>query len=273
MTLTPNTTTKRKPGRPRKTQPGTPSLEPNPFEASLKASREAYDSTRGIARNPTPPQLTVLQGGKASPESHTSKASRDTTTKGSTASNASALASSGQGDSPLGPQILPPFPSLRAHGKLLMPRDFVNSLAPELLCAWAEAFIATGKRQQWLIDTCPQLGRENNRYRADVVREIETQQVTQAELLRLKSEEVMSDLDRRRKLKAIAESPEHPMKGWADNLKAIELDARHDPESCMAKSSREQSTVALPPINLFFLPQGAARPTQLVEPAQPALDC
>jgi len=285
MTFTKDTTAKRKPGkpgRPRKTQ-ATPEASPepeNPFSAQLKASRESYDSTKGSARNPKPGPLTLLQGGLASnPEPKASKATRAWTSSSSNATNGSAgttldakLAVAVDGKT-LGTQTLPTFPPFRVRGNVASATNYVKSLAPELLEQWAANFIATGKRQDWLFKVAPHFGRENNRYRADIVREIETQQVTQQELMRLKAEEVMSDLDRRRLLKSIAHAPEHEMKGWADNLKAIELDARHDPESCMSKGSNSQAPAALPAVNLFFLPASAARPMQLLEQQAKPIDC
>ena len=70
----------------------------------------------------------------------------------------------------------------------------------------------------------------------------------------------MSTLERRKKLKDISEAPEHPMKGLADNLKAIELDAKEDPESMVNKQKDGCGGLTFnAPVSLFFMPSTQVR--------------
>lgn len=160
-----------------------------------------------------------------------------------------------------GAATLPPLPSPRAHGKLVNVHQYASSFSNEQVEMWATAWIATGKRQQWLIEACPQIGRENNRFRADLVRELESHPVAQETVIRLREEAVMSDLQRRKLLKAIAHAPEHGLRGFADNLKAIELDSKADPESVenKRKSEAANSLTFNAPVSLFFMPSTQAR--------------
>ena len=93
--------------------------------------------------------------------------------------------------------------------------------------------------------------------------------MAQEVVIRLRQECVMSTLERRRKLKAISEAPEHPMKGLADNLKAIELDAKEDPEfvgnAKLVGGNTENVTNVL---NMFCLPDDAVRAVKAISSAE-----
>ena len=74
----------------------------------------------------------------------------------------------------------------------------------------------------------------------------------------------MDDLARRKLLKEIAHAPEHGLRGFADNLKAIELDSKADPESVenKRKSEAANSLTFNAPVSLFFMPSTQARAIQ-----------
>lgn len=225
-------TKQRKPRKPRTN----PEPQPNPLEAQIKQARKAYGSTVGESELVPPNALQTAKEGGLGEEKRVAVT-----------------------------PTLPPLPPCRVRGNLLTPREFVNSLAPELLDAWAHAFIATGKRQEWLFKVGPHFGRENNRYRSDVIRELETNPQVLETLANLKAEQVMSDLQRRRLLKQIAHAPEHGLRGFADNLKAIELDAKSDPESNLGRraESASGSLTFHAPVSLFFMPSTQARTVAL----------
>lgn len=243
---------KRKPGRPRKTKPdaGTPNTQTpesnpseNPLEATIKAARSAYEPSNQ-SRSPIVPQGTD---------------------KGE-------VTAKGDDRLGMGAVTLAPLPSPRAHGKLVNVHQYASSFSNEQVEMWATAWIATGKRQQWLIEACPQIGRENNRFRADLVRELESHPVAQETVIRLKEEQVMSDLQRRTKLRKIAESEEHGLRGYADHIKAIELDAKLDPESNIGKRTESQSQVFNAPVSLFFIPSTQAAKIATATESQPILE-
>lgn len=263
---------KRKPGRPRKQKPEAgiqnaqaPESIPseNPLEATIKAARKAYAPKARIQS---------LQASKASEalketqgQANTSQA-KDSAIGEASKQGAGESTATGRG---MGAATLAPLPSPRAHGKLVNVHQYASSFSNEQVEMWATAWIATGKRQQWLIEACPQIGRENNRFRADLVRELESHPVAQETVIRLKDEQVMSDLQRRKLLKEIAHAPEHGLRGYADNLKAIELDSKADPESVenKRKSEAANSLTFNAPVSLFFMPSTQAR--AIPQPPEP----
>lgn len=257
---------KRKPGRPRKAKPNagaqntqTPSnpSEANPLEATIKAARKAYDPQAGIQSFQASKASEALKETQGQANSSQAK---DSPTREASKQGAGEAMRTGTGMA-TGAAISHPFPLPRTRGNLMNASAYVNSLAPELIEGWATAFIATGKREKWIIDVCPAIGRENNRWRADLIHELERSEVALATIARLKEEAVMSDLQRRKLLKEIAHAPEHGLRGFADNLKAIELDSKADPESVENKRKAEaaNSLTFNAPVSLFFMPSTQAR--------------
>ena len=122
------------------------------------------------------------------------------------------------------------LPHPREGTRLKTPKEWVDELGEDHLVAWAEHFVATGRNWGYFQASGSGWTRENLGWRTATSRLVAEHPVAQEVVIRLRQECVMSTLERRRKLKAISEAPEHPMKGLADNLKAIELDAKEDPE-------------------------------------------
>lgn len=236
-----STTPKRKPGRPRKQRPApeSNSSETNPLEATIKAARSAYEPSNR-PRGPIVPRGT--QG----------------TDKG----EATAMGTDRLG---VGAAILSPsLPVPRARGKLTPAAEYASSFSNEQVEMWATAWLCSGNRQRWLREAQPLIGRENDRWRADLIKALEANPIAQETVARLKEEAVMSDLQRRKLLKEIAHAPEHGLRGYADNLKAIELDSKADPESVENKRRSEaaNSLTFNAPVSLFFMPSTQARAIQ-----------
>jgi hypothetical protein len=109
----------------------------------------------------------------------------------------------------------------------------------------------------------PGIGRENDRWRADLIGQLERHPVALETIANLKSEQVMSDLQRRKLLRQIAETESHPMRGDSDRINAIKVDAELDPESTpnkLKQSKAEANSLTFnAPISLFFMPSTQAR--------------
>ena len=151
-----------------------------------------------------------------------------------------------------------PLPHPRQGGKLISGKEWAALLTDEQVEAWAENFVATGRRQGLFWDRGGPWTKENNLWRAESTRAVEALPAAMEAVARLKDECVMSTLERRKKLKKISEAPEHPMKGLADNLKAIELDAKEDPEAVQnAKLVGGGVEGVTNVLNMFCLPDDA----------------
>ena len=237
-------TTPRKPRKQR--NQSTPKPEHNPLSEAIQATRKAYGSSSVPRGTIQPKDGGSKQGGDDSRKDDTGKAR-------------------------VGAVICSPLPPLRTRGNVANATLWVESLTDQQVEAWATSFVATGKRQQWLLDSQPALGRENNATRADLVRCLERHPVAVATIARLKSELVLSDLERRRKLKDIALSSEHELRGYSDHIKAIELDAKLDPESNLGKAKDSAQAVFQAPVNLFFCSSTQAT-KQSAGPEQPTID-
>ena len=213
-------TTTKKPCKQRKKPTQQP--EHNPLSDAIQATRKAYGAS-------SVPRGTIQAKDKGSKRDEGKGAAKG-----------------------MGAVTLSPLPPLRTRGNVANATLWVESLTDQQVEAWATSFVATGRRQQWLLDTQPALGRENNATRADLVRCLERHPVAVETIARLKSELVLSDLERRRKLKDIALSSEHELRGYSDHIKAIELDAKLDPESNLGRKPDSASNVFTAPVNLFF---------------------
>ena len=250
-----STTPKRKPGRPRKQKPESNPSEANPLEATIKAARKAYDPQAGIQfpKSSKASESPREGQGQANPQPITQLGAVDTAPTGECTSHALGLST--------GAAICTPLPPLRVRGELSRPEDWVKSLSEAQVEAFATAWIATGKRTKWLFQNSDQFGRENASTRGAILRELEAHPVCKLTVSRLTGELVMSDLERRKRLKDIAAAAPHELRGYADQLKAIEIDSRHDPESVENKRRSEaaNSLTFNAPVSLFFMPSTQAR--------------
>ena len=238
---------KRKPGRPRKAKPAagiqttqSPSKpESNPLEATIKAARKAYEPSNQ-SRSPIVPR-------------GTSNAHKDAICEPTGEPTGATM----------GAAILAPLPSPRAQGKLASPAEYASSFSNEQVEAWATAWICSGNRQRWLREMQPGIGRENDRWRADLIGQLERHPVALETIANLKSEQVMSDLQRRKLLRQIAETESHPMRGASDRINAIKVDAELDPESTpnrLKQQKAESNSLTFnAPVSLFFMPSTQAR--------------
>ena len=159
------------------------------------------------------------------------------------------------GDREDGDEPFEPLPTPRQDKRLLSPVEWANQLTERQIEAWAKSYVATGKNWQYFQGTGSAWIRENLSWRSNSVKAVSELPWAQECIERFRTEYTMSTLERRKKLKEISDAPEHPMKGLADNLKAIELDAKEDPESMVNKQKDGCGGLTFnAPVNAFFLP-------------------
>lgn len=124
------------------------------------------------------------------------------------------------------------------------------------------------------MDAYPQVRKLNHWGRLDLVDKILADPIVRAELDRLALEDeqagVMTQRQRRQKLKVIADTTEHPTRGYTDHIKAMELDAKLD--GTLGSVSRSEASSAAsaaerPALNLFFLNTAEVKPAIAVGPA------
>lgn len=124
---------------------------------------------------------------------------------------------------------------------------------------WVHSTPTRIDRTKWWMDAYPQVRKLNHWGRLDLVDKILADPIVRAELDRLALEDeqagVMTQRQRRQKLKAIADTTEHPTRGYTDHIKAMELDAKLDGTLGSANRSEAAAsdTQRLPALNLFFL--------------------
>lgn len=93
-----------------------------------------------------------------------------------------------------------------------------------------------------------------------------TDPLVRSEIDRLRAEDeqagVMTQRQRRQKLKVIADTTEHPTRGFTDHIKAMELDAKLDGSLTRASDNPAASSDAqrAPALNLFFLNTAEVKP-------------
>lgn len=124
---------------------------------------------------------------------------------------------------------------------------------------WVHSTPTRIDRTKWWMDAYPQVRKLNHWGRLDLVDKIFADPIVRAELDRLALEDeragVMTQRQRRQKLKTIADTTEHPTRGYTDHIKAMELDAKLD--GTLGSVSRSEAaasdTQRLPALNLFFL--------------------
>jgi hypothetical protein len=124
---------------------------------------------------------------------------------------------------------------------------------------WVHSTPTRIDRTKWWMDAYPQVRKLNHWGRLDLVDKIFADPIVRAELDRLALEDeragVMTQRQRRQKLKTIADTTEHPTRGYTDHIKAMELDAKLDGTLGSANRSEAAAsdTQRLPALNLFFL--------------------
>ena len=123
---------------------------------------------------------------------------------------------------------------------------------------WVHSTPTRIDRTKWWMDAYPQVRKLNHWGRLDLVDKILADPIVRAELDRLVLEDersgVMTQRQRRQKLKTIADTTEHPTRGFTDHIKAMELDAKLDGTlGKSAEASSAASAAERPALNLFFL--------------------
>ena len=123
---------------------------------------------------------------------------------------------------------------------------------------WVHSTPTRIDRTKWWMDAYPQVRKLNHWGRLDLVDKILADPIVRAELDRLALEDeqagVMTQRQRRQKLKTIADTTEHPTRGYTDHIKAMELDAKLDGTlGKSAEASSAASAAERPALNLFFL--------------------
>ena len=137
---------------------------------------------------------------------------------------------------------------------------------------WVHSTPTRIDRTKWWMDAYPQVRKLNHWGRLDLVDKILADPVVRAELDRLALEDeqagVMTQRQRRQKLKTIADTTEHPTRGYTDHIKAMELDAKLDGTlGKSADASSAASAAERPALNLFFLNTAEVKPAIAVGPA------
>ena len=131
---------------------------------------------------------------------------------------------------------------------------------------WVHSTPTRIDRTKWWMDAYPPVRKLNHWGRLDLVDKIQADPIVRAELDRLALEDaqsgVMTQRQRRQKLKTIADTTEHPTRGYTDHIKAMELDAKLD--GTLGKSAESASSAASaaerPALNLFFLNTAEVKP-------------
>ena len=130
---------------------------------------------------------------------------------------------------------------------------------------WVHSTPTRIDRTKWWMDAYPQVRKLNHWGRLDLVDKILADPIVRAELDRLALEDeqagVMTQRQRRQKLKTIADTTEHPTRGYTDHIKAMELDAKLDGTlGAKADASSAASASERPALNLFFLNTAEVKP-------------
>lgn len=131
--------------------------------------------------------------------------------------------------------------------------------------SWVHSTPTRIDRTKWWMDAYPQVRKLNHWGRLDLVDKIMADPIVRAELDRLALEDeqagVMTQRQRRQKLKTIADTTEHPTRGYTDHIKAMELDAKLDGTlGRAADASSAASAAERPALNLFFLNTAEVKP-------------
>ena len=139
---------------------------------------------------------------------------------------------------------------------------------------WVHSTPTRIDRTKWWMDAYPQVRKLNHWGRLDLVDKIMADPIVRAELDRLALEDaqsgVMTQRQRRQKLKVIADTSEHPTRGYTDHIKAMELDAKLDGTLGKSAEAAQDGQQRLPALNLFFLNTAEVKPAIAVGPAPQA---
>ena len=129
---------------------------------------------------------------------------------------------------------------------------------------WVHSTPTRIDRTKWWMDAYPQVRKLNHWGRLDLVDKIMADPIVRAELDRLALEDaqsgVMTQRQRRQKLKTIADTTEHPTRGYTDHIKAMELDAKLDGTLGRAAEAAQDGQQRAPALNLFFLNTAEVKP-------------
>ena len=139
---------------------------------------------------------------------------------------------------------------------------------------WVHSTPTRIDRTKWWMDAYPQVRKLNHWGRLDLVDKIMADPIVRAELDRLALEDaqsgVMTQRQRRQKLKVIADTSEHPTRGYTDHIKAMELDAKLDGTLGKSAEAATSDQQRLPALNLFFLNTAEVKPAIAVGPTPQA---
>ena len=136
---------------------------------------------------------------------------------------------------------------------------------------WVHSTPTRIDRTKWWMDAYPTVRKLNHWGRLDLVDKIMADPIVRAELDRLALEDeqagVMTQRQRRQKLKTIVDTTEHPTRGYTDHIKAMELDAKLDGTLGRAAEAAPDGQQRAPALNLFFLNTAEVKPAIAVGPA------
>ena len=142
---------------------------------------------------------------------------------------------------PLYPSTAPKRPGVPGDG-FLGRQDFAKYVARILptiteeskvaFAAWVHSTPTRIDRTKWWMDSYPAIKKLNHWGRLLFTDKILADPLVRSEIDRLRLEDEQSGLmtqrQRRQKLKTIADTTEHPTRGFADQIKAMELDAGNE---------------------------------------------
>ena len=183
---------------------------------------------------------------------------------------------------PLQPPANPTHPG--APGNAFLGRqDFAKYVARILptiteeskvaFAAWVHSTPTRIDRTKWWMDAYPMVKKLNHWGRLLFTDKILADPLVRSEIDRLRLEDEQSGLmtqrQRRQKLKTIADTTEHPTRGYTDQIKAMELDAKLDGTLGSANRSEaaQDGQQRAPALNLFFLNTAEVKPAIAVGPA------
>ena len=174
---------------------------------------------------------------------------------------------------PLQPPANPTHPG--APGNAFLGRqDFAKYVARILptiteeskvaFAAWVHSTPTRIDRTKWWMDSYPAIKKLNHWGRLLFTDKILADPLVRSEIDRLRLEDEQSGLmtqrQRRQKLKTIADTTEHPTRGFADHIKAMELDAKLDGTLGRAADAAPTDQQRAPALNLFFLNTAEVKP-------------
>ena len=183
---------------------------------------------------------------------------------------------------PLYPSTAPKRPGVPGDG-FLGRQDFAKYVARILptiteeskvaFAAWVHSTPTRIDRTKWWMDSYPAIKKLNHWGRLLFTDKILADPLVRSEIdrLRLEDEEagVMTQRQRRQKLKTIADTTEHPTRGFADHIKAMELDAKLDGTLGRAADAAPTDQQRAPALNLFFLNTAEVKPALPSQSASP----